>query len=87
MSVMAAAELNPAGAKPWLASIPEPGPGVYVVSLVEDPEAAGSTIATCPIDPSRLEELLTIRPELNVDGQRPETGGACGPALSLLAAR
>ena len=84
---MAAAEFNPAGAKPWLASIPESGPGVYAVSLVENPEAAGPTIATCPIDPSRVEELLTSRPELNVDGQRPDAGELAGPALSLLAAR
>lgn len=68
---MAAASLKPAGAELWPSPVPEPRPGVYLVSLAEDPDATTPTISECPVDSRAIEELLRVRPELTLDRERP----------------
>jgi len=46
-------------------------PGVYLVSTSEDPRFTPTTATLAPISMAAVEELLEVRPELTVDGQRP----------------
>lgn len=56
----------------WGTGLPEPRPGVYVVSTNEDP-ADDSGLATAPVQPEQVERLLQARPELTVDQSRPNS--------------
>ena len=60
------------GAVRWGAAVPEPRPGVYIVSTSEDP-ADGSGLSTAPVQPRQVEHLLQARPELTVDKSRPSS--------------
>ncbi|MCW3017393.1 MAG: hypothetical protein JWO02_4485 [Solirubrobacterales bacterium] len=70
--IFSAAGLRPAGSQPWGTPIPESGPGVYVVALTADPSDVTAALAEAPVDPVRTQELLDIRPELRLDGMRPD---------------
>lgn len=50
--------------------MPLDGPGVYVVSLAESPDAV-VTQTICPLSTTAAQELLDARPELLLYGQRP----------------
>jgi hypothetical protein len=76
-SIFAAAGLKPAGVVPWRTGVPIDGPGVYVISLTTDTVSTDGALERCPIDAGAIEEILDIRPELTVDGQRPSA-----PALA-----
>jgi hypothetical protein len=69
--LFAAASLRVAGTVGWAAPVPEGSSGVYVVSLDPDPASRRRTLATCPISRRALQEWLTARPELRLDGRRP----------------
>lgn len=67
-----AAGLRVAGTAPWGTSIDESGPGVYAVSLTADVDSTAGAISGAPIDTSRVQGLLDARPELRLDGMRPD---------------
>lgn len=70
-SLFQAAALRPGEVVAWGTSPTCGEPGVYVVALASDPDAlAGLRVA--PIADDRVVELLAERPELTVDGLRPD---------------
>jgi hypothetical protein len=69
--LFAAAGLAPEGCVPWSEPVPERRTGVYVVALTSNTDRVAGTLARCPLDQERLHELLVVRPELRVDGDRP----------------
>jgi hypothetical protein len=73
--VLVAAGLEPQGSVAWGTRIPETGPGVYVVALTDEADAFGGLLAGAPISEGRADELLTARPELCIDGIRPDGRG------------
>jgi hypothetical protein len=46
--------------------------GIYVVALTEDPGSLEATLPRAPVSGSAVEELLSVRPELTLDGSRPK---------------
>lgn len=44
---------------------------MYLVSLTAETDTLTGAVRNCPLDETRLRELLTVRPELAVDGERP----------------
>jgi hypothetical protein len=68
---MSAARLTPHGAVGWAETVPEPAPGVYVVSLTAETESAAGSIPAAPLSRAALRKWLEARPELQVDGRRP----------------
>lgn len=71
--VFAAAGIHPSGCVPWGAAVPETDPGVYVIALTDDTKALKAVRPDCPLSQPALETLLRVRPELLVDGARPDT--------------
>jgi hypothetical protein len=74
--IFAATGATPAGVVAWgtppLASGGTgPTTGLYVVALTDDPGTVSGAIATAPIDPAVVDELLAVRPEVRLDGARP----------------
>ena len=69
--LFAAADLEPEGCVRWGQPVPERRTGVYVVSLTPATDELAGTLSRCPIDEDALRELLRVRPELLVDGERP----------------
>jgi hypothetical protein len=69
---LAAAGLSPDGGVSWGTPIPATGPGVYIVALTGDVEANLPVLETCPISEEAVELLLETRPELRLDGERPD---------------
>ena len=51
--------------------MPEKQRGVYVVALTEKADTLAATVAEAPISWAAIEQLLMVRPELTLDGQRP----------------
>jgi hypothetical protein len=70
--IFSAAGLHVAGSAPWGTPIDESGPGVYVVALDADPDSTVGALAQPPVDRDRVEALLETRPELRLDGMRPD---------------
>jgi hypothetical protein len=68
---MAAAGLIRAGVVPWGRTVPEPGPGVYVVALTQQADSRRGCLSKCPLSRKALEEWLEVRPELRLDRRRP----------------
>src|SRR3954454_8978684 len=72
----AGAEL--AGVVPWgVSPRPSEAPagaaiGIYVVALTDDPGSLEAPPPRAPVSESAVDELLSIRPELTLDGVRPE---------------
>lgn len=69
--LLSAADLRPQGCVRWTESLPERRTGVYVVALTPETDAVTGTLERCPLDERRLQDLLAVRPELRVDGERP----------------
>jgi hypothetical protein len=69
--LMAAAGLSQGGVVQWGHPPAEQGPGVYVVALASGPDEV-VTRSRAPVSASAVEELLRRRPELRLDGERPE---------------
>lgn len=70
--LFAAAGLEPTGVVRWGTPIPIAAPGVYAVSVTDDAYGLDAAVANCPLSVTALQELLTVRPELRIDGQRPD---------------
>jgi hypothetical protein len=75
--IFAAAGAKPAGVVRWhtppvLAREP-PGltTGVYVVSFTDRVDSTGGALSSAPISATAVHELLRVRPELTLDGERP----------------
>ncbi len=71
-AIFSAAGLRVAGTNPWGTPIDESGPGVYLVSLTADPDSMDGALDEAPIDPACVQALLDTRPELRLDGMRPD---------------
>lgn len=60
------------GQLPQLSADPDkPRTGIYIVSLSENPDSSESEHKDPPISPAAIDELLSARPELRLDGRRP----------------
>lgn len=66
-TLLEASGLAPEGVVSWGSTVPDEGPGVYFVSLSEDPATTAGVLAAAPINPQAVAELLRVRPELTVD--------------------
>ena len=69
--ILAAAELSHREVVGWGVPPTFAGPGVYLVTLSAQPDACDSR-AHAPLSRPRIQQLLDVRPELTVDGVRPE---------------
>jgi hypothetical protein len=70
-SLLEAAALRATGMVPWGAQVAEARPGVYAVALTEEVDRVVGVLQECPVSLGALETLMSLRPELRVDGQRP----------------
>ncbi len=70
--VFAAAKLPPAGEVAWGTPVPLDAPGVYVVALTDNLQFRSGALSEAPLDGDALERLLAARPELRLDGARPD---------------
>ena len=73
-TVLKAAGLEPEGVVPWGTNISQEGSGVYIVALTERADALEAMLETCPRDMDAAAKLLEVRPELRIDGERPDAG-------------
>jgi hypothetical protein len=69
--LLGSAGLALGGTVRWDESLPQDGPGDYIVSLTEDPHSTAGARSAAPIDLERVEHLLRVRPELSLDARRP----------------
>jgi hypothetical protein len=70
-TVFAAAGLDQEGVVAWGQPLPNNRSGVYVVATGQEPDSLDRMLAQAPISGAAIEELLAVRPELTLDGQRP----------------
>jgi hypothetical protein len=70
--VFASARMRPAGAVAWGTRVPATRPGVYVVSLTDSVDSTAGALAVAPVAEPAVMQLLDARPELRVDGERPD---------------
>ncbi|TDL04459.1 hypothetical protein EUA04_22025 [Mycolicibacterium obuense] len=80
-ALFAAAGVRRLGAVPWQTAVPSVCPGVYVVARVSDP--AGQVSGDADIDLSAVRQLLEIRKELTLDGQRPSPEALSDRLMSM----
>jgi hypothetical protein len=76
-SLFAAASVTRTGVVPWgtrilLSQDGGMGTGVYVVALTDEVDSLEHAVSACPLSEDALEELLAARPELTLDGKRPD---------------
>lgn len=76
-SLFVAAGVSASGVVRWRERIPpprygEPGTGVYVVALTDSLDSARGALPECPLSREAVQQLLDVRPELTLDGERPE---------------
>lgn len=71
LSIFAAAGLAPEGVLPWRTRLPFDEPGVYLIARTAEADSVAAPEAF-PVSASAVQELLDARPELRVDGQRPD---------------
>ena len=64
------------GIAAWGQRIPAPPSSfhtaVYVVALTAHPDSLSEAVLTCPLWLEAVQGLLDVRPELTLDGRRPE---------------
>lgn len=76
-TVFAAAGLEPGGSVRWAAPVLAPNSelatGVYVVACTNDIDVTKGEWRACPLSKPAIDELLEARPELRVDGERPNS--------------
>jgi hypothetical protein len=70
-SLLAAAALRHGGAARWDEDVDLDEPGVYLISIDDDPDFVGPAATAAPISAVAIAELLEVRSELKVDGRRP----------------
>src|SRR5262245_42081029 len=71
-SLMAAAGLAPEGSVQWGTAVPSERPGIYVVAIDEDPGSIDGALAAAPLSNDAIAHWLQTRPELRLDGRRPD---------------
>lgn len=69
--MMAVANIEPRGVVPWGKAVPCPDAGVYVVSLDPGISSVAAALEAAPLSPTAVDGLLSVRPELTIDGVRP----------------
>jgi len=81
-SLFTAANAELVGVVQWGERIPPPkggpGTGIYVVSLTGAADRLDGTLPACPISTAAVSELLELRPELRLDGCRPDAAQLAG---------
>jgi len=77
-SLFAAAGLEPEGVCRWQTRLPFAEPGVYVVASTDDTDAVLAASAAFPTSEAAIRELLDVRPELRLDGKRPDAAALTG---------
>lgn len=70
-AVFAAAGLEPEGVVGWGERAGDERSGVYVVALTNQIDSRDVALLVAPIADAAIEELLSVRPELTLDGKRP----------------
>lgn len=75
--LFAAANVARTGVVSWSKRIPPPkaignGTGVYAVALTDDRDSIEPAASPCPLSKAALQALLDVRPELTLDGVRPD---------------
>ena len=78
-----AADVSWSGAVRWEQLVPLDAPGVYVISLDEDPGSLEGALEQAPISVERAQELLDARSELLLDGHRPSVAELADRLSSL----
>ena len=66
------AGLSPAGVVPWGSPVPLSTPGVYVVALTDAVDSTPGAISGAPLSLGAIQTWLDVRPELRLDGMRPD---------------
>jgi hypothetical protein len=84
--LFATAALQPLGVVRWGERVPEGGKGIYVVALAERTDDLEATFSAAPIAPEAVRQLLEVRPELRLDGNRPTPQELAGRIASFWAA-
>ena len=69
--LLRAANISHCGVAQWRQPIPEQRPGVYVVATTQDPASSQPAHIECPLSQEAVAQLLAVRPELRLDGNRP----------------
>ena len=69
--LMCSAGITQGGVVPWRSPVPSRSPGVYVVALQAEIDDVSTALDEAPIDTSAIAELISVRPELTVDGRQP----------------
>jgi hypothetical protein len=69
--VFAGAGLEPEGCVPWNQLVPCRDTGVYAVALTDNPESLVEAQPAAPLRRAAFTELLGVREQLRLDGQRP----------------
>jgi hypothetical protein len=80
--VFRAASLEPVEVTAWGCPPKTSAAGVYVVSLARNADALDS-IEHCPISAAAVDGLLALRPDLQVDGQRPAAAALASRLAAL----
>ena len=75
--LFAAANVSRSAVVSWGTRIPPPekpgiGTGVYVVALTDELDSIEPAASAYPLSNAALQELLDVRPELTLDGGRPD---------------
>lgn len=71
-SAFKGAGLRAQGVVQWRSPVPVAAPGVYIVALTAEADDITATRGRCPISQDAVSGLLDLRPELRVDGSRPD---------------
>lgn len=75
MELLDAAGLAAGGVVRWGSPVPCTDPGIYAVSMDPDPSSVALTLDAAPISQPAIDALLSLRPELTVDGRRSTPAG------------
>ena len=73
-SLLEVAGLPHGGTVAWGQPVPERSAGVYLVALTSELESTHGSTSACSVSDAALRDWLKARPELRLDGQRPDTG-------------
>jgi len=70
-ALLGAADLTLTGVVAWGKPVPVSTPGVYLISLAEDPADYSSNMVAAPISEAAIEQLLAVCSQLKLDSRRP----------------
>lgn len=71
VELLDSAGLAAGGVVRWGSPLPCTVPGIYAISVDPDPSSVASVLDAAPVSQPAIDALLSLRPELMVDGKRP----------------